>query len=195
MGANEDRKSAWDGYRVLAKIRWMGVGIWALSAAVITFDIVPELGFLVWFVGWFAIISEYWFKCPRCGGGFFRSWGFYDPLAMYCRNCGLPKWTEPPYPVWRPPSLPRKYAVPDLKIARRKTHLTFLTLVLRDDPGAIGLKLDKDGWAAVDDLLKRAERYRIKLFRDDLDEILSNSENGLFESRASGAKIRFQRNV
>jgi hypothetical protein len=136
MGANEERKSAWNGYRVLLKIRRVGLGLCVVGFVLLPFGFVP-FGFLMFGAGWYAIVLEYWFKCPRCCGGFFRSWGFYDPLTTHCHSCGLPKWTEPPYAEWRPPSLPRNYPVPDPKIARRKTQLTFLTLVLRDDPGAI----------------------------------------------------------
>lgn len=194
MGTNEERKSAWDGYRVLSKIRRVGLGLCVLGIVLVPLGFV-SVGILVFGVGWYSIILEYWFKCPRCSGGFFRAWGFYDPLTMCCHKCGLLKWTEPPYAEWKPPFSPSNYPVPDIKIARRKTHLTFLTLVLRDDPGAIGLKLDRDGWVSVDELLKRAKRYRIDLLRDDLDEILLNPENSPFESGVAGAVLRFKRNA
>lgn len=57
----------------------------------------------------------------------------------------------------------------------------FLTLVLRDDSGAIGLKLDSDGCANVDQLLKRANRNGIKLARENLADVPTESESHRFE--------------
>jgi len=69
----------------------------------------------------------------------------------------------------------------------------FLTLVLRDDPKAIGLCLDADGWAEVDDLLKRANRNGLKLTRENLDDVRTVSENHRFERDQSGDRIRWSK--
>ena len=39
----------------------------------------------------------------------------------------------------------------------------FLSLVLRHQPELIGLELDKNGWADVDELIKKARKHGIKL--------------------------------
>lgn len=66
---------------------------------------------------------------------------------------------------------------------------SFLTLVIRDDPYAIGLKLDSEGWADVEHLLARAKRYGIKLTREDLENAVG-MENSLFEWDQASTRIR-----
>ncbi len=39
----------------------------------------------------------------------------------------------------------------------------FLSLVLRHDPGRIGLELDREGWASVADLAERARLAGLNL--------------------------------
>ena len=69
----------------------------------------------------------------------------------------------------------------------------FSLLVLRDDPGAIHLGLDSDGWADVQNLLTRANRYGFKLTREDLTDILMVSEEHSFEWDQPGDRIRVRR--
>lgn len=135
----------------------------------------------------------YW-ECPRCGNAFFYKsfslWS-YQPLAIKCRHCGLPKWQEPELKA--PSTFPPHYPRPDPKAARRKTQETFLTLVLRDDPGAIGLKLDRNGWVEIDSLLAKAKKYGIDLSTSDLERFLVESCADDFESDRSGALVRFKK--
>ena len=136
------------------------------------------------------------FECPRCEEPFFIYPKFprlYRPSAKKCMNCGLPKWEEPPP---KPPKVQR-YPIPrnenprpDPVIAERLRLAKFLTLVLRDDPKAIGLRRDSNGWVDLDDLLKRADRNRIKLTRENLADVLTASENHLFEWDQPGDRIR-----
>ncbi|MEY3895018.1 MAG: 2-phosphotransferase, partial [Verrucomicrobiota bacterium] len=64
-------------------------------------------------------------------------------------------------------------------------------LILRDDPGAIHLTLDSEGWANVNNLLTRANRYGFKLTREDLADVLMASENQSFEWDQRGDCIRW----
>jgi len=74
-------------------------------------------------------------------------------------------------------------------VANNNTKISkFLSYVLRHNPDSIGLALDKNGWAAVDELLECASRGGTKLSQDKLEEVVEKnnkkrfvfSENGLF---------------
>ena len=79
----------------------------------------------------------------------------------------------------------------DSAISARERNSRFLILILRDDPGAIHLSLDSEGWADVNNLLTRANRYGFKLAREDLFDLLAGSEDHRFVSNQSGDRIRF----
>jgi putative RNA 2'-phosphotransferase len=66
----------------------------------------------------------------------------------------------------------------------------FLSLVLRHDPGRIGLAVDHEGWAAVDDLLARAGAHGINLTRADLETIVATSDKQRFAFNADHTRIR-----
>lgn len=140
--------------------------------------------FFMWVVGFLFALNLRWWRCPSCDKAYFeKGFGFfgYNPWATECRYCGLPKWEEPPAKEAFAPSLPPSHIAPDPMIAIRQKRRTFLTLVLRDDPGVIGLKLDQDGWVDIGDLLKRAKRNKIALEREDLDLFSANEEGGFLE--------------
>ncbi|MEO5914175.1 MAG: RNA 2'-phosphotransferase [Luteolibacter sp.] len=105
-------------------------------------------------------------------------------------HCGLPKWEEPPekteiYPI------PRKSAPrPDPAIAESARLKNFLTLVLRDDPRAIGLKLDSEGWTAVDQLFTRAGKYGVKFTPNALEKLMGEDGNPGFEWNRATQRIR-----
>lgn len=65
-----------------------------------------------------------------------------------------------------------------------------LSLVLRHDPSAIGLKLDKNGWAEVPALLKCLKQHRLPITREDLDYIVENNNKQRFSFNEEGTKIR-----
>jgi len=134
------------------------------------------------------------FKCPRCGKTFFynRTW---IPSLKNCVHCGLPKWEEADYV--NPP--PKRYTnrspsisemAADVSNSARERDSRFLLLVLRDDPGAIHLRLDSEGWADINNLLTRANRYGFKLTRENLGELLTASEASSFEWDEEGDRIR-----
>ncbi len=65
-----------------------------------------------------------------------------------------------------------------------------LSLVLRHDPGAIGLQLDRQGWADVSKLLKCLEKHRLPITREDLDYIVEHNNKKRFSYNEDGTKIR-----
>lgn len=68
-----------------------------------------------------------------------------------------------------------------------KDHSRFLSLVLRHKPEEIGLTLDPQGWAAVEDLLARLP---FALTRDDLNQLVASSDKQRFALSEDGQRIR-----
>ena len=66
----------------------------------------------------------------------------------------------------------------------------FISMVLRHDPGAIGLSLDHNGWADIADLLAKAAAGGSAITRAELEEIVETSEKKRFELDAAGSRIR-----
>jgi len=66
----------------------------------------------------------------------------------------------------------------------------FLSYVLRHAPGSIGLALDDNGWAGVDELLAKATGTGIVIDRETLEEIVVTSEKKRFTLSADGTRIR-----
>src|SRR5262245_12849640 len=66
----------------------------------------------------------------------------------------------------------------------------FLSLVLRHKPEEIGLTLDEQGWADVDELIRLAERSGRPLTRPVLDRVVAESDKKRFALSADGARIR-----
>jgi putative RNA 2'-phosphotransferase len=67
-------------------------------------------------------------------------------------------------------------------LVRRSKHLS---LVLRHDPGSVGLTLDAAGWADVPKLLTA-----MKMTREQLDEVVRDNSKKRFEFNPDGTKIR-----
>ncbi|SNB67507.1 putative RNA 2'-phosphotransferase [Agrobacterium sp. 719_389] len=63
----------------------------------------------------------------------------------------------------------------------------FLSYVLRHKPDAIGIKLDAEGWANIDELIARAD---IPLTHELLLEIVDTSDKKRFAISADGQFIR-----
>src|SRR5687767_7488065 len=66
----------------------------------------------------------------------------------------------------------------------------FVSLVLRHDPGLIGLALDANGWANVDELLSRAAAHGTPLTAAELAEIVETNEKKRFDLDAGLNRIR-----
>ena len=66
----------------------------------------------------------------------------------------------------------------------------FMSLVLRHQPGSIGLALDAAGWTSVDELLARAAAHGRLITREELDEVVATSDKRRFALSDDGTRIR-----
>ncbi|WP_426340509.1 RNA 2'-phosphotransferase [Pseudoduganella sp. S-14] len=66
----------------------------------------------------------------------------------------------------------------------------FLSLVLRHKPEEIGLVLDQNGWASIDELIALANARGTNLNRSQIEFIVENSDKKRFAISADGTKIR-----
>ena len=66
----------------------------------------------------------------------------------------------------------------------------FLSLVLRHRPDKIGLMLDAQGWANVDELLRKANQHGVALTRDRLQQVVAQNDKQRFAFNADGTRIR-----
>jgi putative RNA 2'-phosphotransferase len=78
-----------------------------------------------------------------------------------------------------------------LKKQPRSVRLSkLLSLVLRHRPERIGLELDANGWAEVEQLLARLPRAGVTLERAELDAIVRESDKRRFALSDDGRRIR-----
>jgi putative RNA 2'-phosphotransferase len=74
---------------------------------------------------------------------------------------------------------------------KRETHLSkFLSLVLRHEPGTIGITLDDAGWIDVDELLRGCASHGTTIAREELDLIVANSDKQRFAFSEDRMRIR-----
>lgn len=66
----------------------------------------------------------------------------------------------------------------------------FLSLVLRHDPEAIGLRLDANGWADVDELMAKAVAHGQAIDRIVLERIVRENDKRRFALSPDGRRIR-----
>ena len=66
----------------------------------------------------------------------------------------------------------------------------FLSLILRHDPGQIGITLDPQGWAVVDDLIKGMNDAGSGIGLKDLKVIVETDAKNRYSFSADGLKIR-----
>lgn len=66
----------------------------------------------------------------------------------------------------------------------------FLSYVLRHRPEAVGLTLDREGWADIDALIAGAERERVPLDRQIIQSVVASSDKKRFALSADGQRIR-----
>lgn len=66
----------------------------------------------------------------------------------------------------------------------------FLSLVLRHDPATIGLSLDQNGWADVDELIALANQRGKRLTRELLEIVVETNDKRRFAISPDGTKIR-----
>jgi putative RNA 2'-phosphotransferase len=65
-----------------------------------------------------------------------------------------------------------------------------LSYVLRHRPDSIGLQLDANGWANVDELLRRLAEHGKPVARDLLDRVVAENDKQRFAFDAARARIR-----
>ena len=66
----------------------------------------------------------------------------------------------------------------------------FLSFVLRHKPDAIGLVLDTQGWAGIDDLISKANSAGTRFTRDELLHVVATSDKKRFSISDDGLRIR-----
>lgn len=66
----------------------------------------------------------------------------------------------------------------------------FVSLVLRHDPGKIGLTLDEHGWANVDELLQKAPKAGLRFDRATLEQVVAENNKKRFAFSEDGQRIR-----
>ncbi|BAV05611.1 putative RNA 2'-phosphotransferase [Filimonas lacunae] len=71
-----------------------------------------------------------------------------------------------------------------------KASSKFLSLVLRHRPEIIGLELDSNGWADVQELIAKCQSEGRSLSREELDEIVALNDKKRFAYNESGTHIR-----
>ena len=74
--------------------------------------------------------------------------------------------------------------------AKRRKISKFLSLHLRHDPGALGLRLEPGGWVAVGALLEACAARGRPISREQLDEVVRTSDKQRFAFDAAGVRIR-----
>jgi putative RNA 2'-phosphotransferase len=71
------------------------------------------------------------------------------------------------------------------------THLSkFLSLVLRHQPETIGIRLDKNGWTDVNELLEKASKAGIQIDRQTLNHVVDTNSKKRFAFNDDLTKIR-----
>jgi len=70
------------------------------------------------------------------------------------------------------------------------TTSKFLSLVLRHQPDVVGMKLDDEGWLAIDDLIVNATQRGHALTLELLHEVVANNDKQRFALSDDGLRIR-----
>ncbi len=66
----------------------------------------------------------------------------------------------------------------------------FLSFVLRHEPQSVGLKLDPQGWASIDDLIAKGNAGGPRFSREELAHVVETSDKKRFSISADGLHIR-----
>ncbi len=73
---------------------------------------------------------------------------------------------------------------------KEKNISKFLSLVLRHQPETIGIRLDRNGWVDVDELIEQVNHFGIKLDRPTLNHIVETNSKKRFAFNETFEKIR-----
>ncbi len=66
----------------------------------------------------------------------------------------------------------------------------FLSLLLRHQPETIGLKLDKNGWAMVDELIEKSKKRNMHLSKEILKDVVATNDKKRFSFNEDETMIR-----
>ncbi len=66
----------------------------------------------------------------------------------------------------------------------------FLSLILRHEPGRVGLTLDSAGWVSVEELLEAVNRHGVSLTLEQLQHIVATSDKKRFAFSEDSLRIR-----
>ena len=66
----------------------------------------------------------------------------------------------------------------------------YLSKILRHQPQRIGLQLDAQGWADIDELLRRLTQQGLPLTRAELEALVRDNDKQRFRISADGRRIR-----
>lgn len=66
----------------------------------------------------------------------------------------------------------------------------FLSLILRHHPGKIGISLDENGWANIDELIEAANRKGKSLSREVIGQVVSENDKRRFSISSDGERVR-----
>lgn len=73
---------------------------------------------------------------------------------------------------------------------KSKETSQFLSFILRHSPESIGLQLDSEGWAVIDDFLQLAAKNGRLIEKSELSEIVDTNDKKRFSISDDGLKIR-----
>ncbi|MFG6393331.1 MAG: RNA 2'-phosphotransferase [Lachnospiraceae bacterium] len=76
------------------------------------------------------------------------------------------------------------------KVASTVKTSKFISLILRHDPGVIGIKLDSHGWADTGELISGISRAGHKINMDILENIVKTDEKGRYSFNEDKTRIR-----
>ncbi|CAM1343717.1 RNA 2'-phosphotransferase [Tenacibaculum amylolyticum] len=66
----------------------------------------------------------------------------------------------------------------------------FLSLLLRHQPSLIGLELDENGWADIEELINKSKKKKKHFSKQDLEKIVAENDKQRFSFNKEKTKIR-----
>ena len=66
----------------------------------------------------------------------------------------------------------------------------FLSLILRHEPQKIGIQLDENGWADVEELMSKCARKNVRFSMQELEEIVATNDKKRYSFNDDKTKIR-----
>jgi len=80
--------------------------------------------------------------------------------------------------------------VGEMNEKQKKTISKFLSLILRHNPETIGLRLDTNGWANVEELLSKSAIHNIPCTKKELEEVVETNDKQRFIFNEDHSQIR-----